>query len=908
MPSKKTRNWASATLAIVILLCAATPGVGFFPTNLRTLFGALGASHEQISKDAATAVDMSAFGVSKLTKSMKSALTEITDANAGVDLDQFSSAKHFDAENFSGGQAFTTQNFQTILDTLAANNATGARAALGRALHTIQDFYSHTNWIESGHSGPSPDLGRPGRTIGSLAGPLLATCTDCVGSVPPVCPDCDRNLLTGLLTSGYYGGEDRIKPFLAKCSHGGTFDSSAVGEFGFGINKDSTDCLFSPHHDLHSAAASVARAATEQFINDVKARVTDKQFRLLMGSGPTLAICIDTTGSMGPIIAGVKSSAISIVNARLGTPEEPSKYILAPFNDPGVGPLTSTTDPTEFIARINSLGASGGGDCPELAMSGMLQALGATDQGGNLFVFTDASAKDSDLSSEVSSLAVDKEIKVYPILFGSCSPTDPGFIKVANDSGGQLFLLPPSQAGAITMLADHVVRSNSVQILSVASTLTGTPVSFSVPVDSTVGEATFSVSGTSSVTVRRPDGTPVLQGEAGVTRIALATGVIISVIAPPTGQWSVELSGTGDYSLNVSGESSLDLNNFRYVRIGGRPGHEGYFEIGGHPTLGIAKVTAEITGDFAGASFELRAKNGTTLQGLTMVHGPGQSINEFTGEFVVPRIPFVVYATGLDSHGFAFQRLLPSTTSAQSVAIIPPSSRPLPPGVITSYAFTVTNSGVADVFQFSATDDRSFLGLVTPTSFPLAAGESTIVTVQLVVPPAAIPGTPDTLTVTVRSVVDPTVNNFAVVESAVGSANNPPDCSGARADITSVWPPNHSFVPVHILGVVDPDGDPFTIEITKIMQDEPVNGTGDGDTSPDGSGVGTDTARIRAERAGTANGRVYVISFRAKDKLGDSCDGSVTVGVPHSNNRPSINDGAIYDSTRSSLPQLKGPR
>jgi hypothetical protein len=67
------------------------------------------------------------------------------------------------------------------------------------------------------------------------------------------------------------------------------------------------------------------------------------------------------------------------------------------------------------------------------------------------------------------------------------------------------------------------------------------------------------------------------------------------------------------------------------------------------------------------------------------------------------------------------------------------------------------------------------------------------------------------------------------------------------------------MIAVSIQGVVDPDCDAVTIRIDKIMQDEPVNGTGDGDTCPDASGVGTSTAQVRAERSGGGNGRVYTI-------------------------------------------------
>ena len=128
-------------------------------------------------------------------------------------------------------------------------------------------------------------------------------------------------------------------------------------------------------------------------------------------------------------------------------------------------------------------------------------------------------------------------------------------------------------------------------------------------------------------------------------------------------------------------------------------------------------------------------------------------------------------------------------------------------------------------------------------------------------------------------------------------ANQPPDCSGAFPSVSKIWPPNHQFVNVTIQGVTDPDGDPVTITIDQIKQDEPTDGTGDGHTCPDGQGIGTSTAQIRAERSGQGNGRVYTIFFTASDGQGGSCQGSVTVCVPRTNNGTCTNGGANFDST-----------
>jgi len=135
----------------------------------------------------------------------------------------------------------------------------------------------------------------------------------------------------------------------------------------------------------------------------------------------------------------------------------------------------------------------------------------------------------------------------------------------------------------------------------------------------------------------------------------------------------------------------------------------------------------------------------------------------------------------------------------------------------------------------------------------------------------------------------------------IQTANQPPDCSKARPSVATLWPPNNKFVPVQVLGVTDPDGDPVTITITAIRQDEPVDTFGDGSFTPDGMGVGTSTAQLRAERSGTAkvpgNGRVYHVFFTADDGRGGTCSGKVLVSVPHDMNKPAIDGGALYDST-----------
>jgi len=132
----------------------------------------------------------------------------------------------------------------------------------------------------------------------------------------------------------------------------------------------------------------------------------------------------------------------------------------------------------------------------------------------------------------------------------------------------------------------------------------------------------------------------------------------------------------------------------------------------------------------------------------------------------------------------------------------------------------------------------------------------------------------------------------------VGSPNSSPVCTAAQAFPSALWAPNHQFVPIAIMGVTDPEGDSVTLTVTGVTQDEPVKGAGSGHTSPDAV-IQAGATSVRAERAGTGNGRVYHLSFTADDGKGGSCTGTVTVDVPHSLHKGTtvIDDGQIYDST-----------
>jgi hypothetical protein len=75
-------------------------------------------------------------------------------ANKSVDLDQFNSCLHFDNCAFACGIDQITQQWASI-DSQPDRFGVTALWAFGRLLHTTQDFYAHSTWVEV-HTGQDP--------------------------------------------------------------------------------------------------------------------------------------------------------------------------------------------------------------------------------------------------------------------------------------------------------------------------------------------------------------------------------------------------------------------------------------------------------------------------------------------------------------------------------------------------------------------------------------------------------------------------------------------------------------------------------------------------------------------------------------------------------------------------------
>lgn len=113
----------------------------------------------------------------------------------------------------------------------------------------------------------------------------------------------------------------------------------------------------------------------------------------------------------------------------------------------------------------------------------------------------------------------------------------------------------------------------------------------------------------------------------------------------------------------------------------------------------------------------------------------------------------------------------------------------------------------------------------------------------------------------------------------------PPVITNISATPNSLWPPNHRMAPIAISATAVDAVDPAPVtQVVSVSSNQPVNGTGDGDTAPDWEITGPFSVNVRAERAGGSD-RIYTITVDSTDSAGNVGSATVTVTVRASKGR-----------------------
>ena len=213
--------------------------------------------HQDITRQALRNVTFNS-GVGSLGFSAHS-LWEIQDGNVQTDkLSSSDHASHFDNAFLTQGSTRLTNGKRDVLrqlqqaSTMTVPQAKALRKVFGSYLHTVQDFYAHSNYVNL----LAPPLLQLGDTTLTSQPPFTFPCIPTVlSSPPPVVYDTLLSPTDGhqVLTSGYAYAAPLMQLGIAppgQCAH---------GLVGNGIHKDWTGRA---DHDM---ARTQAIAATAQF-------------------------------------------------------------------------------------------------------------------------------------------------------------------------------------------------------------------------------------------------------------------------------------------------------------------------------------------------------------------------------------------------------------------------------------------------------------------------------------------------------------------------------------------------------------------------------------------------------------------------------------------------------------------
>jgi hypothetical protein len=192
-----------------------------------------------------------------------------------------------------------------------------ARVTLGKALHTVQDYYSHANWVERGNDTQINAylLGDGGKAGGLL--PPTELPPEPNANVPAACSPVAGGgsavlNLSSYPTSGFWlqGNICDVSPaHPGRCVHGctGPLCEQIPNSTCAGMNKDTPNELGGHSAGRHQLAANLAIAATTEFVNQIIDELRGQQGISQAQQDQALCALMDSSActSTLPIIPGL---------------------------------------------------------------------------------------------------------------------------------------------------------------------------------------------------------------------------------------------------------------------------------------------------------------------------------------------------------------------------------------------------------------------------------------------------------------------------------------------------------------------------------------------------------------------------------------------------------------------------
>jgi hypothetical protein len=232
------------------------------------------------------------------------------------------------------------------------------------------------------------------------------------------------------------------------------------------------------------------------------------------------------------------------------------------------------------------------------------------------------------------------------------------FFNMAAETGGDFYFWAP---GEFANAGVHIPIPYEAVALAYGN-LDGSR-RFTVPVES--GARTLTIfSGAQRkdrIVLVRPDGSIVADGSPGIAMQSFSHMLIATVVAPAAGTWRLEFAGAGKFSMSAhvkaaADDAAPDFIAFRFVEMGGRPGHEGWFPIDRELKKGeTIECSAVVSGRVTALQFAFVTRDEQPMSTVYLQQEEGPD-SDYYGRCLIPDRPFRIVVSGQDERGMPFRR------------------------------------------------------------------------------------------------------------------------------------------------------------------------------------------------------------------------------------------------------------
>jgi hypothetical protein len=634
-----------------------------------------------------------------------------------------------------------------------------ARQFTGEALHTVQDFYSHSNYAHLYDQGIKSDIAtlQTGFDVTDIQGAEVAdnagneTCEwEKQGIIFKTLDPTNTFGARGnsKITSGYFQIFDPIK---FKCIHGG--ESS-------GINKDY------PGNTGFATARQLAVQASEHFVatifdNVLASGVADAVSVLEKytgQSGGQVAIVIDASTDSNTTLLAVKAAMTKMIKSEKN--RNIGQLLLMPFGADKPEKFDITDDSQTFVDSLNKVTSSAAvdGECSVRPTDGLRKAVQAASQGAHLFLYTDGGVADVVQSNSLITEAIAKNIVIDVFTSDQCNlaNNNDAYATIAKETGGSVYRYKNSKNGIASTFAlvapqfsgDFRDVTKIVSSLPASNHHDTTYVEHNIMVDSTVNKLVLAVdmSPLGEIKLFRPDGSIVLSTDSSMAVDNRVAGTTLTLLSPEIGQWRLGIAGKAktNYQASVKMNSDIGIVDFAFAEVKGREGHMGLLPVHGDPlSTEVQKIVAVLSGNVSTAQLVITALDGSILNTVALTTQQAVGITKkYAGLVSIPNSDFRVYIQGHDADGNEYQRMDSQVYHGHLVAVRPVhSEHDLAAGTQFVANFEVRNSGATDTFDLVASNTLDLTASLSHSTVSLDRLEQKVISVTIDIPADAEQGT-----------------------------------------------------------------------------------------------------------------------------------------------------------------------